>query len=86
MFQLCSFKYPYKSSKWPKIFEEIVSESLFPRIPDSYSEELNEIIQSMLVRNPFKRPSTEKLLSNPYLKNAAQYFASIDPQFANLMS
>lgn len=85
MFQLCSLKYPYKSMKWPKIFEEIVSESPFPRIPDSYTNDLNEIIQNMLIRDPLKRPSAQKLLETPYLSNAIEYFSSKDQHFADLM-
>lgn len=74
MYQLCTLKYPFKAESVYGIAEEILSNCSFPRIPKQYSDELNEIVQLMLIRDFKKRPSVEQLLEMEYFKRVWEYF------------
>jgi serine/threonine protein kinase len=73
-------KYPFKADTLYGIAEEILSDSSFPRIPKQYSDELNDIIQLMLIRNVDKRPSVAELLEMEYFKRVWEYFKSESKQ------
>ena len=80
MYQLCALKYPYKSTNGYQIREEIMSDSPFPRIPEQYTDDLNNIIQLMLIRNVDKRPSVVELLNMEYFKRVWNYFQDENKQ------
>jgi serine/threonine protein kinase len=69
-------EYPFKNETLYGIAEEILSDSAFPRIPKQYSDDLNDIIQLMLIRNMKKRPSVAELLEMDYFKRVWEYFKS----------
>ena len=46
-----------------------VCKGIYPRIPLQYSEDLVSFISSCLKQNPFDRPSTDKILSNPIVQS-----------------
>ena len=76
MYQLCALDYPYKTNNFYEITQEILSDSVFPRIPEEYSEGLNQIIQKMLIRDYTKRPSASELLETEYFKSSLEHFFS----------
>ena len=40
----------------------------YPEIPSSYSLDLKDLISSMLIKDPIKRPSINKVLEMDFLK------------------
>jgi serine/threonine protein kinase len=58
------------------IYNRILSEKPFPRIPKVYSDELNSIVHSMLNRYSENRPSADELLNMEYYKKAQEHFYS----------
>lgn len=74
MYQLCALKIPFKAENLYGLAEEILSNSSFPRIPEQYSDELNEIVQCMLVRDFTQRPSVAQLLDMEYFRRVWEYF------------
>ena len=39
----------------------------YPAIPNTYSKDLKDLIEVMLIKNPSQRPSMRKILEKPFL-------------------
>lgn len=60
-------KPPFTATDIQGLFRKICA-GVFSRIPNHYSTELSDIINSMLKLNPSLRPSTDDILNNPIVQ------------------
>lgn len=60
-YELCALKPPFISNDMRDLFHKI-QKATFPRIPAHYSDQLQDVVQKCLAKNPMKRPSCEGLL------------------------
>lgn len=56
---------------WKDYFKKVIT-GLYPKLPITYSKELNVVIKAMLQVNPKKRPSAEKLLNSNIILNKVE--------------
>ena len=77
LYEICTFKPPFKGNNLDELYKNIMK-GVFDAIPNCYSRELNEIISSMLRKNPKERWSLEMILSHPKVKKAVKEFYSQD--------
>ena len=68
LYEMCAQKPPFQATDIQGLFRKICA-GVFPRIPNHYSNELADIINSLLKLNPSLRPSTHDLLKNPIVQN-----------------
>ena len=67
LYELCMLKHAFDANNLLGLVWKIVQET-FPPIPDIYSEDLTQLIHSMLDKNPQKRPTIHEVLDIPILK------------------
>ena len=53
------------------LFKKVIT-GIYPKLPITYSKELNIVIKAMLQVNPKKRPSAEKLLNSNIILNKVE--------------
>ncbi|CAG8697673.1 10402_t:CDS:1, partial [Racocetra fulgida] len=61
LYELCALQPPFQAKSQPSLAIKI-SAGMVPPLPSRYSEELNNIIRTMLMVDPNKRPTTMELL------------------------
>lgn len=49
------------------LYKTVLS-GMYPKIPDSYSEDLARVIKLLLQVDPSKRPACEQILAHPLVK------------------
>lgn len=64
---MVSLKPPFDARNHLALAEKILAGDI-DRVPDRYSEDLQNIICQMLDKDPTKRPSVEELIKNPKIK------------------
>lgn len=67
LYELCALMPPFDAQNLISLFFKIIKGE-FVRIPSRYSDSLNELVQSLLKRNPEERPSASQILSMPFVK------------------
>ena len=67
LYEMCAQKPPFTATDIQGLYRKICA-GVFPRIPNHYSNELADIISSLLKLNPSLRPSTHDLLKNPVVR------------------
>lgn len=55
LYELCALQKPFKGESINEIANKIINEP-HPKIPNSYSEFISNLIDEMLEKNPDKRP------------------------------
>ena len=69
--ELAQGRPPYSGSQPMKVMADL-AKGIVPRIPDTkFSKCFREMVHSCLEYHPAKRPSAEKLLKHPFIKNNA---------------
>lgn len=68
LYELCTFVPAFNGTELKNIMSKIVSKSLI-RIPKSYTNNLQDLITRMLIRDPSLRPTAVQLLSMPIFRN-----------------
>ena len=69
--ELAEGRPPYSGSQPMKVMADL-AKGIVPRIPDTkFSKCFREMVHSCLEYHPAKRPSAEKLLKHPFIKNNA---------------
>jgi serine/threonine protein kinase len=53
------------------LYKKVIT-GVYPKLPITYSKELNLVIKAMLQVNPKKRPSAEKLLNSNIVLNKVE--------------
>ena len=57
---------PFTATLFPILIKQITQDP-FPELNSIYSEELRNLVFSMLIRNPLERPTINDLLQNEFL-------------------
>lgn len=63
---MCTLKHAFDANSMKGLVLKILRSS-YPAIPSHYSEDLKQIIQEMLIKDPLKRPSMRKILEKEFL-------------------
>lgn len=66
IYELCTKEPPFNAQTHLQLVNKIRKGDVAP-LPKEYSKELNEVVKSCLLTNPFHRPDTEKLLNHPFV-------------------
>ena len=64
LYEMAALKPPFTARDLSGLYKKVCA-GVFDRIPIQYSNDLQEVISSLLKLDPKKRPDTEQLLSNP---------------------
>ena len=83
---MAALKPPFRASNLKQLYNKI-SKGIFDRIPTFYSDDLNEIITKLIKVNPYIRPNTEEILSNPTVlkyTSSSDYYKP-EPKQGNLL-
>jgi len=67
LYELCMLKHAFESSSLLGLVYKIVSDHYEP-IPAFYSEQLNDLIRQLLMKNAESRPSINELFALPFVK------------------
>ena len=67
VYELATLSLPFTGDNLDVLYNNIMSRKIKP-IPEFYSQNLKDIINNMLIFDPLKRPSTNKLLNDPNIK------------------
>jgi len=74
LYELCSLSRPFDASNLLGLVFKIVQES-YPPIPEPYSEDLGLLIQSLLSKDPNKRPSCRRIFRMPFIRKRLEELA-----------
>ncbi|XP_028926487.1 serine/threonine-protein kinase Nek11 isoform X3 [Ornithorhynchus anatinus] len=72
LYEMCCINHAFTGHSFLSIVYKIV-EGETPSLPGRYPRELNEIMQSMLNKNPSSRPSAREILKSPYIDAQLQH-------------
>jgi NIMA (never in mitosis gene a)-related kinase len=64
---MAALRPPFTAHDLSGLYKKVCT-GIFDRIPNEYSNDLQNIISSLLKLDPKKRPDTEELLSNPLVR------------------
>ena len=73
LYELCSLKHAFHSENLLGLVYKIVQETHSP-IPDSYTKELQELIDLLLVKDPIQRPRVIDIIRRPFVKEHMERF------------
>ncbi|XP_065667362.1 serine/threonine-protein kinase Nek1 isoform X7 [Hydra vulgaris] len=68
VYEMITLKHAFNASDMNSLVYKILKGKL-PSMPQHYSQDLQEIIKTMLMHNPTSRPSAARLLRYPYIKS-----------------
>ncbi|KAL4494624.1 hypothetical protein ABPG72_004526 [Tetrahymena utriculariae] len=63
IYEMCALKPPFRAENMPSLFKKVVK-GQYQKIPSFYSQQLSQIIRSMLQVSPHLRPSCKKILED----------------------
>lgn len=63
MYEMAALKPPFRAEDMDGLFKKVIKGS-YPKISDSFSKSLSNVIKSMLQVNPSNRPSAAQLLKS----------------------
>lgn len=66
LFELADLHLPFNGSN--EVITQLIQTGPLRRIPDMYSDDLFEVISSMMRKKPAERPTVKQLLENKYVK------------------
>lgn len=67
LYEMCGLGPPFNAGSLHELAKKIIAGRFSP-IPSCYSQNMQQLIGSILVRDPKRRPSINDLLKNPLLK------------------
>ena len=67
IYEMASLHVPFRGVSMQNLYKNVLR-GIYQQIPSRYSDELKQIIKTILVVNPKNRPSSEDLLENPIIK------------------
>ena len=74
LYEVCMFKRPFQHNTREGVYELIQNKNP-EQFPKDYSEELRDLCNLMLQKDPIKRPTSLELAKIPYIYNAINSFA-----------
>ncbi|CAI2363600.1 unnamed protein product [Moneuplotes crassus] len=80
LFELCKLDVPIKAAGLPDLYRKIKNFRTVPSLPRQYSKDMSDLIKSMLITTPSKRPSVVDLLAHPCLSSRVSKFLSQEEQ------
>ena len=72
-YELCTFNNPFKGERLSVLFNAIINDPP-TQMEQNYSQELKDLISSMLIKDPEKRPSIQQLIQVKIIRDAAISF------------
>jgi NIMA (never in mitosis gene a)-related kinase len=76
LYEIITLNLPF-SNNLGDLYKNIMKGEI-KKIPDRYSNDLDNIVHLLIQVNQDKRPSCKDLLNNPIIKNKIEYFKNID--------
>ena len=73
IYEMASLHVPFRGVSMQNLYKNVLR-GIYQQIPFRYSDDLKQIIKSILVVNPEKRPSAKELLENPIIKKKIEEF------------
>jgi NIMA (never in mitosis gene a)-related kinase len=67
LYEMTTLNHAFDSSNMKGLVQKILKGS-YPPIPPQYSQDLRQVIASLLIKDPSKRPSMKRILELPFLK------------------
>lgn len=77
LYELCTLSYTFKSKNLMGLVNMIVHEPHEP-IPSSYSKNLNDLVNQLLMKDPANRPSCDDLLQTTFMQKVLHKFLHPD--------
>ena len=68
-YELCKFNHPFKGERPSVLFNAIINDPPTP-MEQNYSQELKDLISSMLIKDPEKRPSIQQMIKVKIIRDA----------------
>ena len=75
LYELCTLKHAFEAGNMNALLMNIVRNKYKP-IPATYSSDLRNLVDSMLTKEPERRPTINKILSIPFIKDQLNNFLS----------
>ncbi|XP_033112645.1 serine/threonine-protein kinase Nek4-like isoform X2 [Anneissia japonica] len=82
LYEMCAFQPAFDASNLISLFYKIVK-CEHSEIPEEYSEQLVTLVNSILIKDPDKRPSANTLLSSPFMQQHLAAFIDGTEQVRN---
>ena len=73
LYELCTLKHAFKATNISVLMVNIIQARYSP-IPSHYSQDLKNLVDKMLIKEPEKRPTINQILNIPYLKKRLPNF------------
>lgn len=79
LFEMAALTRPFSAGSMKALHQRITSGGPPAKLPDKYSNELNELIRAILIVDPAKRPSMNDIFCIPYMrKGLASFMETIE--------
>ncbi|CAD8155000.1 unnamed protein product [Paramecium octaurelia] len=69
LYEMCTFKYPFQAESLPGLATKIIKGKIQPISAQVYSQNMKNLIQSLLQIDQNKRPTIEQILQNQIIQN-----------------
>ncbi|XP_015223814.1 serine/threonine-protein kinase Nek11-like isoform X1 [Lepisosteus oculatus] len=76
LYEIATLTRAFEANNWMKLVYKIC-QGPSPALPDCFSTELNDVLQSLLEKNPKKRPSATEILRIPFLEQHVKSLADM---------
>lgn len=76
LYEMTTTKRPFEGNNICAVVMKILNGKYLP-IPQQYPKELSQLIDSMLQQNPKDRPSVDRILSLPFIRNALNNWSKL---------
>ena len=73
IYEMASLHVPFRGVSMQNLYKNVLR-GIYQQIPSRYSDDLKQIIKTILVVNPKKRPSAKELLENSIIKKKIEEF------------
>ena len=77
IYEMASLHVPFRGVSMQNLYRNVLR-GIYQQIPARYSDDLKQIIKSILVVNPKKRPTSKELLENPIIIKKMEELGFID--------
>ena len=74
LYEMCMFKRPFQDTTREGVYQKIINKEPEP-FPLNYSQDLKELSNLMLQKDPKKRPTSHELANIPIIKKSIMTFA-----------
>lgn len=73
LYEAITLKPPFRAEDMQGLYKKVLR-GIYPKIPSTYSQELSQMIRSLLQVSPQLRPSCEKILEMPVIKKRIEKY------------